>query len=55
MEHATWMYKNVDGTLTPRLFEAHEEIPEGWHDNPTSAMEPVKEPEHSVHQGKKHV
>lgn len=55
MGHATWMYKNVDGALTPRLFEADEEIPEGWHDNPESAMKPVKEPEHPAHQGKKHV
>ena len=57
MAHATWMYKNVDGTLTPRLFEEDEEIPEGWHDNPTSAMEPEPEPEpeHHEHKGKKHV
>ena len=52
MEHATWMYKNVEGALTPRLFEADEEIPEGWHDNPTSAMEP--QPEHPALHGKKH-
>ena len=55
MAHATWMYKNVNGVMTPRLFEVDEEIPEGWHDNPTSAMEPEPEPEHHEHKGKKHV
>ena len=55
MAHATWMYKNVDETLTPRLFEEDEEIPEGWHDNPASAMTPVEEPKHPTLHGKKHV
>ena len=55
MAHATWMYKNVNGALTPRLFEEDEEIPEGWYDSPESAMKPEPEPKHPVHHGEKHV
>lgn len=45
MGHPIWKYRVSEGQPEAKLFPNSDDIPEGWHDSPDAAAQPVEEVE----------